>query len=71
MKEHYPAFLEDRYQLDIEEEDIVVWFDTIGKKRGCLASGGVVDYDKTSDVILQDLRNGKLGNVTFDHIDSL
>lgn len=69
MKEQYPNVLEDRYQLDLDEEDVVVWFDTIGKKRGCLASGGVVDYEKTSDVIIQDLRNGKLGGITFDLVE--
>ncbi|GEL75896.1 ribosome biogenesis GTPase YlqF [Tenuibacillus multivorans] len=66
LKEHYPAILVDRYGLQLDDEDIVVWFDTIGKKRGCLESGGVVDYEKTSDVIIQDLRSGKLGGITFD-----
>ncbi|SEP56610.1 ribosome biogenesis GTPase YlqF [Piscibacillus halophilus] len=71
MKDHYPEVLEDRYQLDLDEDDIIVWFDTIGKKRGCLAPGGVIDYEKTSDVIIQDLRNGKLGGVTFDDVEDL
>ncbi|TFB23229.1 ribosome biogenesis GTPase YlqF [Filobacillus milosensis] len=66
MRDNYPDVLKDRYKLDLEEEDIVLWFDTIGKKRGCLASGGVIDYEKTADVIIQDLRSGKLGGITFD-----
>ncbi len=66
MKEHYPERLVERYQLDLDAEDIVTWFDDIGKKRGCLVRGGLVDYDKTAEVIIQDLRSKKLGNVTFD-----
>ncbi|MGM8214450.1 ribosome biogenesis GTPase YlqF [Bacillaceae bacterium W0354] len=68
MKDFYPTILEKRYELDLTEEDIVVWFDIIGKKRGCLASGGVIDYDKTAEVIIRDLRSGKLGQITLDQI---
>lgn len=67
FKEHYPERLVERYGLDLNESDYVSWFDTIGKKRGCLSGGGMVDYDKTSDIILRDLRTGKLGNITLDH----
>ncbi|MBO8155257.1 MAG: ribosome biogenesis GTPase YlqF [Bacillaceae bacterium] len=67
FKEHYPERLVERYGFDLNESDYVSWFDTIGKKRGCLSGGGMVDYDKTSDIILRDLRTGKLGNITLDH----
>jgi ribosome biogenesis GTPase A len=66
LNKHYPDRLEERYGLDLEEEDIVVWFDDIGKKRGCLGSGGSIDYDKTSEVIIRDLRSGRLGLLSFD-----
>nr|WP_289037365.1 ribosome biogenesis GTPase YlqF [uncultured Allobacillus sp.] len=68
LKEHYPTLLEERYGLDLSEEDVVTWFDVIGKKRGCLQAGGVVDYEKTSDVILRDFRSGKLGRITMDRL---
>ena len=68
LKEHYPTLLEERYGLDLTEEDVITWFDVIGKKRGCLQAGGVVDYEKTSDVILRDFRSGKLGRITMDRL---
>ncbi|MDV2580582.1 ribosome biogenesis GTPase YlqF [Alkalibacillus haloalkaliphilus] len=69
FKEHYAEALLERYPtLNIESEDIVEWFDAIGKKRGCLMSGGVIDYDQVADVIIRDLRQGHLGNVTFDQV---
>lgn len=39
---------------------------TIGKKRGCIISGGEVDDEKTSKVILDDFRSGKLGKITLE-----
>ncbi|NIK10769.1 ribosome biogenesis GTPase YlqF [Alkalibacillus almallahensis] len=69
MKNHYPDALTQRYpSLNLESEDIVEWFDTIGRKRGCLMSGGNIDYDQVTDVIIKDLRQGHLGRITFDHI---
>ncbi len=32
----------------------------IGKKRGCIISGGIVDDEKTSKIILEDFRSGKI-----------
>ncbi|GAA0461114.1 ribosome biogenesis GTPase YlqF [Alkalibacillus silvisoli] len=69
FKEHYAESLLKRYPtLNFESEDIVEWFDAIGKKRGCLMSGGMIDYDQVADVIVRDLRQGHLGRVTFDRV---
>ena len=38
----------------------------IGRKRGCLVRGNEVDYNKVSNIIIKDLRDGYLGKVTFD-----
>ena len=38
-------------------------------KRGALSRGGIVDYDKVSDLIIKDLKNGYFGRVTFDRIE--
>ncbi|WP_173916499.1 ribosome biogenesis GTPase YlqF [Halobacillus sp. Marseille-Q1614] len=62
---HYPELLESRYGFQ-EVNDMMEAFEVIGKKRGCLESGGVVNFDKTSDVILQDLRSGKIGTISFE-----
>ncbi|MCP8616540.1 ribosome biogenesis GTPase YlqF [Salirhabdus salicampi] len=66
FRKHYSYRLEERYGNQFESEDIASWFDYIGKKRGCIGPGGVVDYEKTADVIIRDLRAGHLGKVTFD-----
>jgi ribosome biogenesis GTPase A len=63
---HYPKELMNRYDLQEVPEDIVQLFDEIGKRRGCLMGGGLVDYDKTSELILREIRGGKLGELTFE-----
>ena len=38
----------------------------IGRKRGQIISGGEVDDEKTSRIILDDFRTGKIGNITLE-----
>ncbi|PGT86647.1 MULTISPECIES: ribosome biogenesis GTPase YlqF [Bacillaceae] len=66
MKEHYPKRLLERYNLNEIPEEIVPLFDEIGKKRGCMVSGGYIDYDKTSELILREIRTDKLGKLSFE-----
>lgn len=41
----------------------------IGRKRGCIISGGVVDIEKTYKMILKDYREGKIGAISLDRPD--
>ena len=38
----------------------------IGKKRGCMISGGNIDEQRTANIILDDFRSGKLGRITLE-----
>ena len=58
LLENYPEALAERYSLDEMPVDQVALLDAIGKRRGCLAKGGVVDYDRTSRIFINDLRAG-------------
>ncbi|REK53892.1 MAG: ribosome biogenesis GTPase YlqF [Thermobacillus sp.] len=49
-----------------DPEQIVDVLERIGRKRGCLVSGGRVDLEKASGVLLRDLRSGKLGRITLE-----
>ena len=40
----------------------------IGRKRGCIISGGNVDDEKTSKIILDEFKNGKSGKITLEKI---
>ena len=38
----------------------------IGRKRGCIISGGNIDDEKTARIILDEFKNGKLGKITLE-----
>lgn len=62
FQEHYPQALTSRFgELDAEHP-----LEQIGRKRGCLLPGGVVDLNQAAAVVLKDFRSGKLGAVTLD-----
>jgi ribosome biogenesis GTPase A len=67
MQEHYPDLLEARFNIDRHMDDMWEIFVAIGKQRGALESGGKVSFDKVSDIVLRDLRTGRLGNITLEH----
>ena len=71
LNKYYQDKFQERYGIVELTEDIVDTFDIIGKKRGCLIKGGQVDYDKVINVILNDIKNGYIKNITFDRIDEI
>ena len=67
LYENYPDMLKNKYNIDtIDYEDFTDAFDKIGRKRGCLAKGNIVDFEKVYTIIINDLKEGKIGKVTFD-----
>jgi len=66
MMHYYPERLLDRFKLKALPEDRVEMLEEIGKKRGCLISGGNIDYDKAAEIFLRELRSGKLGTVSLE-----
>jgi ribosome biogenesis GTPase A len=67
MFDNYKDFLFNRYgNFSLDEEDYSEAYEYIGRKRGCLVKGNEVDYNKVSNIIIKDLREGYLGKVTFD-----
>lgn len=75
MLRRYRNLLQARYRLDDlpestgdhEDQDIIIkLFETIGRSRGCLMSGGLVDLDRTAEIIVRDYRNLKLGQLTLE-----
>jgi len=69
LEEHYPNQLKERYQFDQIPIEIIDIFNHIGQLRGCLMAGGEVNYDKTAETIIRDLRSLKIGRLTFDFPD--
>ncbi|WP_042348942.1 ribosome biogenesis GTPase YlqF [Bacillus massiliigorillae] len=66
LEAEYPSMLKERYQLTEIPEDVVELFDAIGTNRRVLASRGMIDYDKTAELVIRDLRAERLGRLTFE-----
>ena len=78
LLENYRKKLCERYKLDEEFIEQTLKQDQpennnideimleIGKKRGCIMSGGRIDEEKTSRLILDEFKNGKLGKITIE-----
>ncbi len=64
----YPEKLEERYGITDLDDDYIEAYEMIAKKRGAISKGGIVDYEKVSNIIVRDLKNGYLGNITFDRL---
>lgn len=67
MLQLYPEQIKTRYGLT-KDTDIIDILDEIGKKVGAIRNKEV-DYDKVYAIILKDLREGRLGRVTFDRLN--
>ena len=66
LKERYPQCLKKRYKLDQLADDGVELMEEIGKKRGCLLRGGEIDYEKVAELVLNELRAGRLGRISLE-----
>jgi len=62
----YPQCLIERFKLKAVPSSADELLDQIGRKRGCLRPGGVVDLYKAADILLTELRAGKIGRITFE-----
>ena len=69
LDKHYKTQFEERYDIEVDIEDIVKIFDDIGKRRGFLQRGREVDYDKVCKVFLHELRHEKFGKIILDRVD--
>jgi ribosome biogenesis GTPase A len=68
MYELYPEKLNERYGIEELDEDLIEAYDLIAARRGALSRGGVADYEKVSNIIVRDLKNGYFGEVTLDRL---
>lgn len=64
--ELYPEAIKTRFKLDVLPAKGNELIDEIGRKRGCLRPGGVVDSHKAAEILIHELRGGKLGNITYE-----
>ncbi len=66
LLQNYPDLLKARFQLEQLPPSSEALLAAIGRKRGCLRSGGRVDTDKAAKILLTELRAGTLGRISLE-----
>jgi ribosome biogenesis GTPase A len=67
MGKRYASRLEERYKITIPEDmDGYDLLQLIGRKRGMLISGGEIDTERASVMVLDEYRAGKWGRITME-----
>jgi ribosome biogenesis GTPase A len=57
----YPERLIQRYHIEPLPQSEIELLETIARKRGCIVSGGRVDLEKVSRLLVSESRSGELG----------
>ncbi len=71
MENHYSDRIKTRFKIDELPRESEEGIGLIGKKRGFLLKGGIVDYDRSCRLLIQEIRDGKLGRLTFDDLPEI
>ena len=68
LRKNYPQMLAERFKITEDTSDIGDFelVGLIGKKRGCIVSGGNVDTLRASNLILDEFRAAKIGKITLE-----
>lgn len=72
LKRRYPDALRARYGIEVDE-NAQGWelVEAAARKRGFLISGGEVDLERMSRILLDEFRSGKLGNFTLETVEDI
>ena len=71
LQKHYADELIARYKIERVFEDPLDTLDSIARKRGCLMSGGHIDYNRIAVILLDEFRGGKIGNISLERVDDV
>lgn len=63
----YPKVVVERYKIEGHEDPLQVMYQ-VAEVRGCRLKGNQPDLEKTSKIIMDDFRAGKLGRITLDKL---
>lgn len=67
LKNGYSERIAERFKISsFEDKEDYEILEMIGRKRGMLISGGEIDYERASVMLLDEYRGGKLGRLTLE-----
>ena len=67
LAKRYPELLTARYKVsDILLDNGVTLIEKIGAARGCVKKGGILNYQKAAEILIRELRAGKIGRISLE-----
>lgn len=69
LRQRYPKLLEERFKVSPQDSEGLEPFDLlelVGKKRGMMMSGGVVNTERAAITVLDEFRSGKIGRISLE-----
>lgn len=57
----------ERYKLQDEYTTIIEIMDNIARNRGCILKGDEIDYSRISNIILDEFRSGRIGQISLEY----
>ncbi len=69
--EKYPALVMARYKLKTLPATATELIEEIGRRRGCLRAGGVIEVYKAASILVHDFRSGALGRISLERPRSM
>ena len=70
LRDSAPKAFAERYKLtDADgwlDMDLYDLFELVGKKRGFLMSGGVINHERTADTLLNEFRAATIGCISLE-----
>ena len=70
LMQHKPELLEKRYAIELDE-DPYSNFTKIAEKRGFLKNGKEIDFKRTIETFLREIRDDRLGSITWENADEV
>ena len=56
----------ERYKLKQCPQTGIQLLKEIGRRRGCLRAGGIIDMQRASEILIHEIRSGALGALSFE-----
>lgn len=67
LRDNYSELLSARYKLnDISQLPGYEILEQIGRKRGFIVSGGEIDTERAANTVIDELRSGRIGEITLE-----
>lgn len=67
LKVNYARALAERYKItDFEALEGYEILEMIGRKRGCVVSGGEIDMERAANLVIDEFRGCRIGNISLE-----